>query len=72
MIGFSRTFWAGLTRLTLTAPSVCGLEVQLQQLLGLSLLLTAVQHPLQRLLKVLCLLLLEAQRQGQLSGRSVN
>lgn len=72
MAQFSRTFQAGLARLTLAALSVCSLEVELQQLLGLSLLLTAVQHPLQRLLEVLCLFLLKAQRKGQLGRPSVD
>lgn len=47
-------------------------EVELEQLLGLPLLLASVQNPLQCLLEVHCPLLLEAQCRGQLRTRGIH
>lgn len=55
------TCLAGLILLSLFSHSF---EVKLKQLFGLSLFLSPVQNPLQCLLKVLCLFLLEAHCRG--------
>ena len=69
VIGPRRTFQAGLRLLAVLL--LHGLDVQLQQLLGLPHLFPVVQGPLKGLLEVLDLALREVQRGSQLRARNV-